>query len=124
MILTFLPRCPNPLDPALQQSVLLEPQPPSPQGHTRRFKISTFQFLEDNGLGEQKEEVRALSAIGFCDIGCWHTHQNIDELVMAHGKTGRSQSRVILEYVIYCKVEYFYPLTLAYILQKRSKNDN
>lgn len=50
----FRPRCPNPLDSGLQQSVLLPP-PPSSQGHVRRFTINTFQFLQDAEAGDQEE---------------------------------------------------------------------
>lgn len=56
--LMSLPRCPNPLDPAPQQTVLFDPRPPSPQGQTRRFTISTFQFLPDGELKNSDEEVR------------------------------------------------------------------
>lgn len=51
------PRCPNPLDPGPQQSVLLEPPSPS-RGHVRRFTVNTFQFLQDAEVGNQEEEVR------------------------------------------------------------------
>ncbi|TKS68059.1 Zona pellucida sperm-binding protein 4 [Collichthys lucidus] len=50
--------CPNPLDPAPQQAVLLDPQPPSPQAQTRRFTISTFQFLPDGEFKDPEEEVK------------------------------------------------------------------
>lgn len=59
-IYMFLLRCPNPLDPALQQSVVLQPRPPSPEGHTRRFTIRTFQFLQGDELRNLEEEVRTL----------------------------------------------------------------
>lgn len=54
----LLSRCPNPLDPAPQQAVLSDPPPPFPQGHTRRFTISTFQFLPDGEFKDPDEEVR------------------------------------------------------------------
>lgn len=53
-----LPRCPNLLDPAPQQAVLSDPQPPSPAAQTRRFTISTFQFLPDGEFKDTNEEVR------------------------------------------------------------------
>ncbi|XP_068447905.1 uncharacterized protein [Clinocottus analis] len=37
--------CSNPMVPALQQAVLSGPRPYTPQAQTRRFTISTFQFL-------------------------------------------------------------------------------
>lgn len=54
----LLPRCPNPLDPAPQQAVLLTPPPPVLQAQTRRFNISTFQFLPDGEFKDMDEEVR------------------------------------------------------------------
>lgn len=54
----LLLRCPNPLDPAQHQAVLFDPQPPTPRGHTRRFTISTFQFLPDGQFTDPDEEVR------------------------------------------------------------------
>ncbi len=59
-----LSRCPNPLDPASQQAVLFNPQPPAPQAQTRRFTISTFQFLPDGEFKDPDEEVRMRS--DFC----------------------------------------------------------
>lgn len=56
--LMSLHRCPNPLDPAPQQTVLFDPRPPSPQGQTRRFTISTFQFRPDGEFKNPDEEVR------------------------------------------------------------------
>ncbi|XP_026158997.1 zona pellucida sperm-binding protein 4 [Mastacembelus armatus] len=47
--------CPNPLDPAMHQAVLSDP--PSPQRQTRRFTISTFQFLTDGEVRDVEEEV-------------------------------------------------------------------
>lgn len=52
------PRCPNPLDPAMQEPVLFAPHPPSPPAQTRRFTISTFQFLPDGEFKDLDEEVR------------------------------------------------------------------
>lgn len=77
VILMFHPRCPNPLDPGLQQSVLLEPRPPTPQGHIRRFTINTFQFLQDAELRNQEEEVRTFQAIGFCYETCLPKYETI-----------------------------------------------
>ena len=54
----LIPRCPNPLDPAPHQVVLSAPRPPSPRGQTRRFTISTFQFLHDGEFKDPNEEVR------------------------------------------------------------------
>lgn len=53
-----LSRCPNPLDPAPPETVLSDPTPPSPQSQTRRFTISTFQFLPDGEFQDMDEEVR------------------------------------------------------------------
>lgn len=65
----LLCRCPNPLDPAPQQAVLLDPRPPSPQGQTRRFTISTFQFLPDGQLQDPDEEVRTFRDLGSTNKG-------------------------------------------------------
>lgn len=46
-------RCPNPLDPPPHQVVLS----PVPSRQTRRFTISTFQFLDDGVLKDTNEEV-------------------------------------------------------------------
>lgn len=48
-------RCPNPLDPAPEQAVILDPQLPA---QTRRFTISTFQFLPEGQLRVPNEEVK------------------------------------------------------------------
>ncbi|XP_044045979.1 uncharacterized protein LOC122873393 [Siniperca chuatsi] len=58
--------CPNPLDPAPQQSVLLDPQPPSPQAQTRRFTISTFQFLPDGEFKDPDEEIYFMCSTEIC----------------------------------------------------------
>ncbi|KAK2919044.1 hypothetical protein Q8A73_003415 [Channa argus] len=49
--------CPNPLDPALQQAVLSDLQTSSPRAQTRRFTISTFQFLPDGEFMDPDEEI-------------------------------------------------------------------
>lgn len=53
-----LSRCPNPLDPASEQAVILDPRPPPPHAQTRRFTISTFQFLPEGQLKVPNEEVK------------------------------------------------------------------
>lgn len=53
-----LHRCPNPLDTAHQQTLLSGPPPPSPRGQTRRFTITTFQFLSKGKTSGSNEEVR------------------------------------------------------------------
>ncbi|CAK6953515.1 uncharacterized protein LOC121909971 isoform X1 [Scomber scombrus] len=58
--------CPNPLDPAPQQAVLSDPQPPSPQAQTRRFTISTFQFLPDGELKDTDEEIYFMCSTEIC----------------------------------------------------------
>ncbi|XP_028445997.1 uncharacterized protein LOC114563311 isoform X4 [Perca flavescens] len=58
--------CPNPLDPALQQAVLSDPLPPSPQAQTRRFTISTFQFLPDSELKDPDEEIYFMCSTEIC----------------------------------------------------------
>ncbi|TNN83556.1 Zona pellucida sperm-binding protein 4 [Liparis tanakae] len=55
--------CPNPLDPAQQQALLTGPQPPTPHAQTRRFTISTFQFLPDGEFRNLDEEFTAWKAI-------------------------------------------------------------
>lgn len=50
-------RCPNPLDPAPPQAVPSHPQPLSPDAQTRRFTITTFQFLPDGEFKDLDEEV-------------------------------------------------------------------
>ncbi|XP_042340312.1 uncharacterized protein LOC121941554 [Plectropomus leopardus] len=58
--------CPNPLDPALEKAVLSDPRPPSPQAQTRRFTISTFQFLPDGELKDQDEEIYFMCSTEIC----------------------------------------------------------
>ncbi|XP_058496397.1 uncharacterized protein si:ch73-90k17.1 isoform X1 [Solea solea] len=58
--------CPNPLDPAPHQAVLSDPQPSSPQGQTRRFTISTFQFLPDGELKDPNEEIYFMCSTEIC----------------------------------------------------------
>ncbi|XP_063740510.1 uncharacterized protein LOC134865052 [Eleginops maclovinus] len=58
--------CPNPLDPALQQAVLSDPKPPSPQAQTRRFTISTFQFLPDGDIKDPDEEIYFMCSTEIC----------------------------------------------------------
>ncbi|KAF0037495.1 hypothetical protein F2P81_010369 [Scophthalmus maximus] len=48
--------CPNPLDPAPHQAILSDPRPTSQRGQTRRFTISTFQFLPDGEFKDPNEE--------------------------------------------------------------------
>ncbi|CAB1439904.1 unnamed protein product [Pleuronectes platessa] len=58
--------CPNPLDPAPHQAVLSAPQPPSPRGQTRRFTISTFQFLPDGEFKDPNEEIYFMCSTEIC----------------------------------------------------------
>ncbi|KAL7404940.1 hypothetical protein ABVT39_021361 [Epinephelus coioides] len=58
--------CPNPLDPALQQAVLYDPRPPSAQAQTRRFTISTFQFLPDGEFKDPNEEIYFMCSTEIC----------------------------------------------------------
>ncbi|CAJ1053473.1 uncharacterized protein LOC117815806 [Xyrichtys novacula] len=58
--------CPNPLDPAPQQAVLFDPPPPSPQAQTRRFTISTFQFLPDGEFKDADEEIYFMCSTEIC----------------------------------------------------------
>ncbi|XP_031727888.1 uncharacterized protein LOC116396968 [Anarrhichthys ocellatus] len=58
--------CPNPYDPALQQSVVSDPQPPTPQAQTRRFTISTFQFLPDGEFRDLSEENNFMCSTEIC----------------------------------------------------------
>nr|XP_057902156.1 uncharacterized protein LOC131100911 isoform X2 [Doryrhamphus excisus] len=58
--------CPNPLDPATQHVVLSHPQPPSPQGQTRRFTMSTFQFLPDDEIKDPDEEIYFMCSTEVC----------------------------------------------------------
>ncbi|XP_029018094.1 uncharacterized protein LOC114862177 [Betta splendens] len=58
--------CPNPLDPALQQAVLSDPQPSSPRGQTRRFTVETFQFLPDGEFVDLDEEIYFMCSTEIC----------------------------------------------------------
>ncbi|XP_019939264.2 uncharacterized protein [Paralichthys olivaceus] len=58
--------CPNPLDPAPHQAVLSAPRPPSPRGQTRRFTISTFQFLPDGEFKDPNEEIYFMCSTEIC----------------------------------------------------------
>ncbi|XP_056266397.1 zona pellucida sperm-binding protein 1 [Pseudoliparis swirei] len=58
--------CPNPLDPALQQALLAGPQPPTPHAQTRRFTISTFQFLPDDEFRNLDEENNFMCSTEIC----------------------------------------------------------
>ncbi|KAM7009343.1 zona pellucida sperm-binding protein 4 [Tautogolabrus adspersus] len=58
--------CPNPLDSALQQAVLVNPPPPSPRAQTRRFTISTFQFLPDGEFKDPDEEIYFMCSTEIC----------------------------------------------------------
>ncbi|KAI9545665.1 hypothetical protein NQZ68_034435 [Dissostichus eleginoides] len=58
--------CPNPLDPALQQAVLSDPRPPSPQAQTHHFTISTFQFLSDGDFKDLDEEIYFMCSTEIC----------------------------------------------------------
>ncbi|XP_068178402.1 uncharacterized protein [Antennarius striatus] len=58
--------CPNPLDPALQQAVISDPQPPPPQSQTRRFTIRTFQFLPDGDFKDPEEEIYFMCSTEIC----------------------------------------------------------
>lgn len=57
-IITWIFRCPNPLDPSPSKTVLSGPKPPTPQSQTRRFTITTFQFLPAADYKDMDEEVR------------------------------------------------------------------
>ncbi|XP_068583791.1 zona pellucida sperm-binding protein 4 [Cebidichthys violaceus] len=58
--------CPNPYDPTLQQSLVSDPQPPTPQAQTRRFTISTFQFLPDGEFRDPNEENNFMCSTEIC----------------------------------------------------------
>ncbi|XP_036969297.1 uncharacterized protein LOC119027879 isoform X2 [Acanthopagrus latus] len=58
--------CPNPYDPAPQQAVVLNPQPPTPRAQTRRFTISTFQFLPDGEFKDPTEEIYFMCSTEIC----------------------------------------------------------
>ncbi|XP_053713829.1 zona pellucida sperm-binding protein 1-like [Synchiropus splendidus] len=58
--------CPNPLDPAAQQSVLLDPRPPPPHSQIRRFTVTTFQFLPDREFKDPEEEIYFMCSTEIC----------------------------------------------------------
>ncbi|XP_034543634.1 uncharacterized protein LOC117815806 [Notolabrus celidotus] len=58
--------CPNTLDPDQQQAVLFDPPPPSHRAQTRRFTISTFQFLPDGEFKDQDEEIYFMCSTEIC----------------------------------------------------------
>ncbi|KAM7394154.1 hypothetical protein PAMP_020973 [Pampus punctatissimus] len=58
--------CPNPLDPAPQQAVVSDPQPPFPHAQTRRFTINTFQFLPDGEFKDLDEEIYFMCSTEIC----------------------------------------------------------
>nr|XP_020503346.1 uncharacterized protein LOC109994381 [Labrus bergylta] len=58
--------CPNPLDPALQKAVLVDPLPPPLQAQTRRFTITTFQFLPDAEFKDPDEEIYFMCSTEIC----------------------------------------------------------
>ncbi|XP_029910603.1 uncharacterized protein LOC115361323 [Myripristis murdjan] len=58
--------CPNPLDPASQQTVLAPPPPPTPRSQTRRFTITTFQFLPDGKYPDADEEIYFMCSTEVC----------------------------------------------------------
>ncbi|RVE76460.1 hypothetical protein OJAV_G00007810 [Oryzias javanicus] len=60
--------CPNPLDPSPPQTVLSGPNPPTPQSQTRRFTISTFQFLPDNDYEDMDEEIYFMCSTEICSL--------------------------------------------------------
>ncbi|XP_037109281.1 zona pellucida sperm-binding protein 4 [Syngnathus acus] len=57
--------CPNPLDPT-SQVVLSAPQSPSPHAQTRRFTMSTFQFLPDGEIKDLDEEIYFMCSTEVC----------------------------------------------------------
>ncbi|XP_041840229.1 uncharacterized protein LOC121639097 [Melanotaenia boesemani] len=58
--------CPNPLDPAPPKTVLSHSEPSSPQSQTRRFTISTFQFLPDDEFQDMDEEIYFMCSTEIC----------------------------------------------------------
>ncbi|XP_005747120.1 uncharacterized protein LOC102213713 [Pundamilia nyererei] len=58
--------CPNPLDPAPPQAVPSHPQPLSPDAQTRRFTITTFQFLPDGEFKDLDEEIYFMCSTEIC----------------------------------------------------------
>lgn len=74
------------------------------------------------GQGTQETESGGKDFVGH-GVLLWH--RNINEPVIAHGKTGRSQSRVILlQYMSFTASGIFHCLKFVYILDKMIKNDN
>lgn len=87
----LIPRCPNPLDPAPQQDVVS-----APLSQTRRFTVSTFQFLPDGEFKDPDEEVRtthswtdAVSSIPFETLAVTHRSTSCVRLKSAHHVTAR-----------------------------------
>ncbi|KAL6110121.1 uncharacterized protein ACO6RY_19267 [Pungitius sinensis] len=58
--------CPNPYDPALEQAVLSDTRPSTPPAQTRRFTISTFQFLPDGAFRDPNEENNFMCSTEIC----------------------------------------------------------
>ncbi|XP_047434781.1 uncharacterized protein LOC125004310 isoform X2 [Mugil cephalus] len=58
--------CPNPLDPALSQTLPSDPQPSTPKSQTRRFTITTFQFLPDGEFKDPNEEMYFMCSTEIC----------------------------------------------------------
>ncbi|XP_040043635.2 uncharacterized protein LOC120825854 [Gasterosteus aculeatus] len=58
--------CPNPYDPALKQAVLSDTRPSTPAAQTRRFTISTFQFLPDGEFRDPDEENNFMCSTEIC----------------------------------------------------------
>ncbi|KAM8880034.1 uncharacterized protein AB9W97_015071 [Spinachia spinachia] len=58
--------CPNPYDPALEQAVLSDTRPSTPLAQTRRFTISTFQFLPDGEFSDPDEENNFMCSTEIC----------------------------------------------------------
>ncbi|XP_061627425.1 uncharacterized protein LOC133477089 isoform X2 [Phyllopteryx taeniolatus] len=57
--------CPNPLDPT-SRVVLSDPQLPSPHAQTRRFTMSTFQFLPEGEIKDPDEEIYFMCSTEVC----------------------------------------------------------
>ncbi|XP_055081798.1 uncharacterized protein LOC129456717 [Periophthalmus magnuspinnatus] len=57
--------CPNPLDPDPNQFVVSNPQVPA-RSQTRRFTISTFQFLPDGEFKDSNEEIYFMCSTEIC----------------------------------------------------------
>ncbi|XP_011472723.1 uncharacterized protein LOC101164209 [Oryzias latipes] len=58
--------CPNPLDPSPSKTVLSGPKPPTPQSQTRRFTITTFQFLPAADYKDMDEEIYFMCSTEIC----------------------------------------------------------